>query len=320
MTAMLPDIPLPVYLMLFAPLVLLVLAAAYKSLELRAVRRWPSTSGVVVEAGQQRRRVKVPSRRRTRFEERAFANIVYSYEIAGQIYRNTRVTIGEDRGNFEVAETLARYPVGQPVTVYYNPARPSEALLERELDGMWVRIGWVVAVFVVLIFGSIVGLSKLTQFASGHVANAPLTVALGVFATVMALVALRVQMLAGQAGHWPVVKGVVTTSGLEPFRVPEQGGGVEPISVDARIDYTYRFRGRDYAAMGMSMTGEVGSTSDRAVQRLAKRYRDGQIVNVYVNPEKPSESVLEPRARGIWVIWVIAAVLFALAAVVATNG
>lgn len=320
MTAILPDIPLPVYLMLFTPMVLLVLAAAYKSLQVWAVRRWPSTSGVVVEAGEQRRQVKVPSRRRTRFEERVFANIVYNYEIAGQSYRNSRVTIGEDRGNFEVAETLARYPVGQPVTVYYNPARPSEALLERELDGMWRRIGWVVAVFVILVFGSIVGLSKLTQFAAGHVANAPLTVALGTFGTVMALVALRVQMLAGQAGHWSVVKGVVTTSGFEPFRGPEQGGEGEPIPIDARIDYTYRFRGKDYTAMGMSVKGEVGSTSDRAVQRLAKRYRDGQIVNVYVNPQKPSESVLEPRARGIWVMWVLAAGLFAFAALVATMG
>ena len=47
-----------------------------------------------------------------RFEQRNFANIVYEYSVSGQKLRNNRVSIGEDRGNFQVAETIARYPVG----------------------------------------------------------------------------------------------------------------------------------------------------------------------------------------------------------------
>ena len=30
-------------------------------------------------------------------------------------------------GNLEVAETIARYPVGKAVTVYYNPRKRDEA-------------------------------------------------------------------------------------------------------------------------------------------------------------------------------------------------
>lgn len=170
-----------------------------------------------------------------------------------------------------------------------------------------------------VVFGAIIGFNKLAQVASNHVANAPLTVAIGAFGTVMAVTALGVQRLASQARHWPVVKGVISTSGLEAFRVVRDGEEPEPISVDARIAYTYRFNGRDYSGMAVSLRGEVWTTSDRAVQRWAKRYRDGQIVDVYVNPAKPSESVLMPRARGIWVMWVIASVLLALAAFVATR-
>lgn len=84
MTDLLPDIPLHVCFMLFAPIGLLILAAGYKSLQVRAARAWPSASGIVVESREERRKVKVPSRRRPRFEERSFANIVYRYEIAGQ--------------------------------------------------------------------------------------------------------------------------------------------------------------------------------------------------------------------------------------------
>lgn len=319
MTALLPDIPLYVYFMLFAPIALLVLAASYKSLQVRAARTWPSASGIVVESGELRRKVKVPSRRRPRFEERSFANVVYQYEIAGQPHTNSRVTIGEDRGNFEVAETIARYPVGKRVTVYYNPARPTQAVLERELGGMWSRIAWIVVGFTVIVFGAIVGFNKLTQVAADHVVNAPLTVAIGLFGALMALAALGVQRLASQARHWPVVKGIISTSGLEAFRTLSDGEEQEPISVDARIEYTYRFHGRDYSGTAVSLRGEVGTTTDGAIQRWAKRYRDGQIVDVYVNPAKPSESVLEPRARGIWVMWVMAAALLAMAAFVATR-
>ena len=59
-----------------------------------------------------------------RIEQRNFANIVYEYSVAGQKLRNNRVSIGEDRGNFQVAETIAKYPVGTVVTVYYNPLHP----------------------------------------------------------------------------------------------------------------------------------------------------------------------------------------------------
>ena len=59
-----------------------------------------------------------------RFEERNFADIVYEYSVAGRKLRNNRVSIGEDRGNFEVAETIAKYPAGHIVMVYYNPLHP----------------------------------------------------------------------------------------------------------------------------------------------------------------------------------------------------
>jgi hypothetical protein len=47
--------------------------------------------------------------------------------------RNNRVSIGEDRGNFQVIETIAKYPAGAIVMVYYNPLHPHEAVLERDL-------------------------------------------------------------------------------------------------------------------------------------------------------------------------------------------
>ncbi|MFX8770541.1 DUF3592 domain-containing protein, partial [Acinetobacter baumannii] len=49
-------------------------------------------------------------------------------------------------------------------------------------------------------------------------------------------------------------------------------------------------------------------------------YPEGAIVDVYVNPQNPSEAVLEPRATAAWVLWVAVAVIWALAYYVATKG
>ena len=321
---MLPDIPWFVYAMLLAPVGLIVFAALYKYLEVRAARDWPSVPGRVVIAKPEVRQVKVIDGNREeghRFEERNFANVTYEYVIAGQAFRNNRVTIGEDRGNFEVAETLARYPVGTVVTVYYNPNKRSEAVLERDIPkGVFGCLVWMVAIAVVGVFGSAIGFNKLTAFASAHVANAPMTVALFAFGAVAGLIGFAIQRHANEARRWPVAKGKIVTSGLEQFRAAREGSsGRGPVMFRATVSYTYSFNDVGYIGNVATLNGEVSSTSDWGVQRWVRKYKDGQIVDVHVNPANPSESVLEPRVPGIWVIWGMVAVVWGLAVFVATR-
>jgi len=69
---------------------------------------------------------------------RQFATNIWSTE---QLFNN-RISIGEDRGDFRIAGTIARYPVGSRVTVYDNPRHPNEGVLERDLSrGMRVCLG-----------------------------------------------------------------------------------------------------------------------------------------------------------------------------------
>lgn len=321
---MLPDIPWFVYAMLLAPVGLIVVAAIYTYLEVRAASDWPSVPGKVVVSKPEMRDVKVIDGNREEghyYEERNFANVTYEYVIAGQTYRNNRVTIGEDRGNFEVAETLARYPVGTAVTVYYNPNKRGEAVIERDMPkGMWGCIGWMVVIAVAGVFGSAIGFNKLTDVVSGHVSNAPLAVALGAFGAVAGLIALAIQRHARQARHWPTVKGTIRTSGLDRFRArADDSGSRGPIMFRAKISYTYSYQNVAYTGDVVSMNGQVSSTSDWGMQRYVRKYPEGGVVDVYVNPANPSDSVLEPRARGIWVVWIIVAVLWAMAAFVATR-
>ena len=129
-----------------------------------------------------------------RFEERNFADIVYEYSVAGRKLRNNRVSIGEDLGNFEVAETIAKYPVGTVVTVYYNPLHPDEAVLERDLPkGLLGCLGIGTAIVLAIVFGSAIGLHAIAEFVSTqipHQGNAAASVAFGAFGTAVALFAL----------------------------------------------------------------------------------------------------------------------------------
>jgi len=118
-----------------------------------------------------------------------------------------------------------------------------------------------------------------------------------------------------------VVKGKIRTSGLERFRAKaEDDGSRGQIMFRANISYSYRYENMDYTGLVVSMNGQVSSTSDWGMQRYVKKYPEGAMVDVYVNPQNPTESVLEPRAKAAWFLWVAVAVIWALACFVATKG
>jgi hypothetical protein len=49
-------------------------------------------------------------------------------------------------------------------------------------------------------------------------------------------------------------------------------------------------------------------------------FQDGAGVNVWVNPDNPSEATLNPRAPFGWLLWLIAFGLWAAAYLIATAG
>lgn len=324
----LPDMPWFVYAMLLAPVALIVFAAIYKYLEVRAASDWPSVTGKVVVSHSETRKVKVIDSDREeghRFEERNFANIVYEYAVAGQTYRNNRVSIGEDRGNFQVAETIARYPVGMVVMVYYNPAHRDKAVLERDLpQGMWGCVGALVLIAAVIVFGAAVGFHTLTDFVSTRLVHSEMsgmTAALGAFGAAIALFALAFHRRASLAKKWPVVRGKIKTSGLEEFRAaPEEGRSHGATKFQLQVAYSYRYNNIDYTSSQASYDGQVTSTSRRMIERLAKKYPNGKVVGVHVNPENPSQAVLETRTPGVWILWLSAVAIWGIAYYVATNG
>ena len=95
----------------------------------RAARAWPGIAGRIVESRVEAKTL--PGDRPTiRFAPR----IAYEYAVSDRTYRSERIAFGEVFWSLApqgAAAKVARYPAGAEVTVYYNPRRPEEAVLER---------------------------------------------------------------------------------------------------------------------------------------------------------------------------------------------
>lgn len=322
-----PDLPWFVYLMLLAPLLLVLGAAAYKTLQVRAAREWPQAAGKVVVSEAEVRETRVIDSDREeghRNEQRNYANITYEYSVAGAKLRNNRVSIGEDRGNFQVAETIAKYPVGAIVTVYYNPLHPKEAVLERDLPkGLWGCLGIGTVIVLGIVFGSAFGLNKLSEFAAAHLADpklSPLVIAFGAFGCVIALFALALQKQASLAKKWPVVSGTIQLSGIEQYRTATTNRTRGQVMYQRKVSYTYSYNGNSYTNMHASLASNVASSSGWLVSKFTKAYQDGAPVKVWVNPDNPSEATLEQGIGFAWVLWLLSAAFAGLTYYTAVHG
>jgi len=94
-----------------------------------AALNWPSTEGRIVESAVDAKRLP-GDRPNVRFAPR----IAYEYSVDGRRYRSEHIAFGATSWSLApqaARATVARYPSGRSVTVYYNPKRPEEAVLHR---------------------------------------------------------------------------------------------------------------------------------------------------------------------------------------------
>ena len=322
-----PDLPWFVYAMLLAPLGLLLIAAVVKTWQVREARNWPQVPGKVVTSVAEVREVRVSDSDREegyRLDKRNFANVTYEYAVGGRKLRCNRISIGEDLGNFEVAEKLAKYPAGSIVSVYYNPRHPDQAVLERDLPkGLWGCLGIGTVIVLGMVFGSAFGLNQSYAWLAHRIARpdlAGLVVAFAAFGLVIALMGYAVRRQASMAARWPVVRGTIKLSGTEQYyKASEPGDRRGTEMFGKRVTYTYRYQNVSYTNECARI---AAGTSEAMLKKLMSRYQDGAAVEVRVNPDNPVEATLDANGAGriAWVLWAIAAIFAALALFVATRG
>ncbi len=110
--------------------------------------RWPTALGVVTTVSPSPNPIVVP---RTRLglpiTQRSRIYVSYTYQVEDREYRGTRLSAALPSSRDATRQTFAKYAAGNAVTVHYDPADPSEAVLETTVPAPLIVELVVAAVF-----------------------------------------------------------------------------------------------------------------------------------------------------------------------------
>ena len=113
----------------------------------RAVGRWVAAAATVIESEA----VWGTTTRGGRAARTWLARFAYEYEAGGQVHTGRRVAFHKRCTGPRAQELVARHPVGSRVQIYYDPAQPAEAVLDRDSRALW-PLPFFAAVLAVLAF------------------------------------------------------------------------------------------------------------------------------------------------------------------------
>lgn len=114
---------------------------------------WPSVSGTVTAA-----RVKTHHSTDSDGDtsETYSAQVEYQYQVNGVAYTSEKISFGAPvavSNLRKVQETVAQFPAGSPVNVYYNPQNPAEATLQTRMGS---KTGLILGI-IFLVIGMMIG-------------------------------------------------------------------------------------------------------------------------------------------------------------------
>lgn len=124
---------------------------------------WSATSGRVTES-YVRREVSRDSDGDTTVSY--YPEVRYIYQVMGVEYTGSRVAFGGTvgRGRKKSEEKIANYPVGKPLTVYYDPNNAEDAVIERRMGSQGMLIMGIIFALIGICtacIGGAVGISAL---------------------------------------------------------------------------------------------------------------------------------------------------------------
>jgi len=97
-------------------------------------------------------------------------HVQYEYEVMGTSYTGDKIKVGmvvSTSAVKKVQETLARYPVGSAVKVYYDPNNPADSVLEQKASSNLTLILGIIFLGVGLCMVLPIGIIALLNFMPG---------------------------------------------------------------------------------------------------------------------------------------------------------
>lgn len=290
---------------------IVIFAAVYKYVEVRRASRWRSTKGTVI-------RSQVQSLKHKSLEDATdmanFPLIEYEYMIGEKKYRSKRISIGEQAADWQIEETLNRYPVGTIVEVFYNPANPGQAVLERDIPPDVIR-GFIHILLFFLVLGIVLFLGSETGDAamktlSRHTQYPWLTAGSAAAGIFLLLLAVAMQRRIQVAQRWPSTTGTVKTVMAQKSRTFASRSWITVYT--PRVHYSYEIMGRSHTGSRISFGGVLRWGTEKRALKSVSGYQEGHQVIVYYNPLNHAESMLDPDPLSMWILWGITALAFGI--------
>ena len=300
---------LPIVLVVGGPLgVMLIVMIVNKLLQLRSAAHWPQAAGRIVKSD-------VVASHQQRIDEAAevvnLPAIEYEFSANGRNYIGRRISVGDDSGGANIEATLARYPVGSTVAVYYDPADPENCVLERGTPSFQMQgCGTTLTSFAFIGAG---GFWLYTNFDSVF---APLWATnsgrIVIIASIVGLLCLMaffgsLIIIANQKrAPLATVVGKVVESRTQSYS-RESVNKYQTVYVPV-VEYAYSVNGREFHSRVIS-DDDSGEDSNADAKKIAARYPKGKVVQVFYDPENPGNATLTKPAtyRPNWVALAVSA-------------
>ena len=129
---------------------------------------------------------------------------------------------------------------------------------------------------------------------------------LGLIGLLFIVMAVRNRQRAAASAQWPQTQGIVTNVGMKTRRESEGDDWYDP-----QVQYQYGIGEQQYQGNRIAFGSSSTSAHARA-EEIINRYAVGTPVVVYYNPAQPQQAVLEPRATGGNIIFLIVGLDFVL--------
>ena len=302
-------------LVALVPIGITVLVAREKLGRVAQAAGWRSTQGKVIESQIS------DSVSDSKVQNKLFENmprVRYAFNANGRDLVGERISFGDDTGGANTQATLARYPVGKEVTVYFNPEDPEDCVLEREAPkGMLGGCLGMAAFAIIAVAVIAVVAGSAPGWIAAHLPNARnpnLATLTGLMGLAAFLISFAFWRRISQAGSWPAVPGVVTFCGIEEVFDGDatSGSSSRTRSYRTNIEYTYTVAGNTYTGRQIRL-GVTKSGSQSSAQAIADRYPIGAKVEVHYDPRNPGDAAIERSTKSPLIPLVLAIALTAFA-------
>ncbi|MDA3894799.1 MAG: DUF3592 domain-containing protein [Desulfobacteraceae bacterium] len=90
-------------------------------------KTWPTVNGNIIRSEIEQHGSTTGEGPDKKTPAHEYAKIAYQYTIDGQRYESTKISFSSSSEN--TRQIVSRYPKGKAIRVYYNPAKPTQAVL-----------------------------------------------------------------------------------------------------------------------------------------------------------------------------------------------